>query len=79
MSTGPIRLVGHADRLGSDARSQILSEERADAVKAYLVSRGINANRFTTVSYGEERPIADNATAAGRAMNRRAQLIVIIQ
>jgi OmpA-OmpF porin, OOP family len=61
MATGPIRLVGHADRLGSEARNQILSEERADAVKAYLVSRGIEQTRMRVESKGSTQP----ATQAG--------------
>lgn len=64
MSTGPIRLVGHADRLGSEARNQILSEERADAVKAYLVGRGIGETRMRVESKGSAQP-ATQAQACG--------------
>jgi OOP family OmpA-OmpF porin len=70
MTTGPIRLVGHADRLGSEARNQILSEERADAVKAYLVSRGIEETRMRVESKGSTQPAtqAGACGGAGRAM-----------
>lgn len=65
-------LEGHTDSVGSDAYNQKLSERRVAAVKAKLVKDyGIPANRISTVGYGESRPIADNATAEGRAKNRR--------
>lgn len=70
MSTGPIRLVGHADRLGSEARNQILSEERADAVKAYLVSRGIGETRIRVESKGDTQP-ATKAGACGARSSAR--------
>jgi len=65
-------LEGHTDSVGSDAYNQSLSLRRVAAVKAKLVKDfGIAANRISTVGYGESRPIADNATAEGRAKNRR--------
>ncbi|TAK85184.1 MAG: OmpA family protein [Betaproteobacteria bacterium] len=70
MSAGPIRLVGHADRLGSEARNQILSEERADAVKAYLVSRGIEETRIRVESKGNTQP-ATQAEACGSGSSAR--------
>ena len=66
MSTGPIRLVGHADRLGSEARNQILSEERADAVKAYLVGRGIGETRMRVESRGSAQPATQADACGGR-------------
>jgi len=74
-----VTVEGHCDSIGTLEYNLALGERRANTVRDYLVSRGIAASRLRTVSYGEERPIADNATAAGRAMNRRAQLIVLIQ
>lgn len=67
-----LQLEGHTDSAGSEAYNQGLSQRRVDAVKDVLVAEyGIDANRVTSVGYGESRPIADNATADGRARNRR--------
>jgi peptidoglycan-associated lipoprotein len=74
-----VTVEGHCDAIGTVEYNIALGERRASSVRDYLVSRGIAANRLRTVSYGEERPIADNNTAEGRAMNRRAHLLVIIQ
>jgi OmpA-OmpF porin, OOP family len=69
--------VGHTDSDASDAYNQKLSERRAAAVKAYLVSKGIDANRVTTEGKGEKQPVADNKTKAGKAKNRRVEIEVI--
>jgi len=69
--------VGHADSIGSDVYNQKLSLRRAGAVKAYLVSKGVEANRVYTEGRGEKQPIADNRTREGRAKNRRVELEVI--
>jgi peptidoglycan-associated lipoprotein len=74
-----VTIEGHCDSIGTIEYNLALGERRANSVRDYLVNRGIAAARLRTVSYGEERPIADNGTAAGRAMNRRAHLMVIIQ
>ena len=74
-----VTIEGHCDSIGTVEYNLALGERRANSVRDYLASRGITANRLRTVSYGEERPIADNNTAEGRAMNRRAHLAVIIQ
>lgn len=67
-------IQGHTDSVGSSAYNQGLSERRANSVKDYLVSNfGIDASRLTAKGYGEEQPIADNSTAEGRALNRRAE------
>ncbi len=69
--------VGHTDSVGSDAYNQKLSIRRAEAVKAYLVSKGIEANRIYTEGKGEKVPVADNKTAEGRAKNRRVEIEVV--
>jgi OOP family OmpA-OmpF porin len=62
---------GHTDSNGSDAHNQGLSQRRADSVKKYVVGKGIDAGRVSTKGYGESQPEADNASAEGRAQNRR--------
>jgi peptidoglycan-associated lipoprotein len=74
-----ITIEGHCDSIGTVEYNLALGERRANSVRDYLVNRGIMNQRLRTVSYGEERPIADNNTAQGRAMNRRAALVVIIE
>lgn len=69
--------VGHTDSVGSDAYNQKLSLRRSEAVKAYLISRGIDKSRVFTEGKGEASPIADNKTAAGRAQNRRVEIEVV--
>ncbi|HKZ68053.1 MAG TPA: OmpA family protein, partial [Chitinophagaceae bacterium] len=65
---------GHTDNTGADAINQKLSENRAAAVKAYLVKKGIDENRLVSAGHGESQPVADNKTAAGRQKNRRVEL-----
>jgi len=69
--------VGHTDSIGTDAYNQRLSVRRAEAVKAYLVSKGIEKNRVYTEGKGEKQPVADNKTSAGRAKNRRVEVEVV--
>ncbi|MEQ6435408.1 OmpA family protein [Comamonas sp. w2-DMI] len=69
--------VGHTDSVGSVAYNQKLSVRRAEAVKAYLVSKGIEKSRVYTEGKGKSQPIADNKTAAGRAKNRRVEIEVV--
>jgi OOP family OmpA-OmpF porin len=69
--------VGHTDSVGTDAYNQRLSVRRAEAVKAYLVSKGIEKNRVYTEGKGEKQPVADNKTAEGRAKNRRVEVEVV--
>ena len=69
--------VGHTDSVGSDAYNQKLSVKRSEAVKAYLVSKGIEANRVYTEGKGEKQPTADNKTAEGRTKNRRVEIEVV--
>ena len=69
--------VGHTDSVGSDVYNQKLSVRRSEAVKAYLVSKGIEKNRVYTEGKGEKQPVADNKTAEGRAKNRRVEIEVV--
>jgi len=71
-----LQIDGHTDSQGDDAKNQILSENRANSVKTYLISKGISAERMNSTGYGETKPIADNKTAAGRAKNRRVEMTV---
>jgi len=69
-----VTIDGHTDNTGSDRINNPLSKKRADATKAYLVSKGINGERMTTAGFGSTQPVADNKTAAGRRMNRRIEI-----
>ena len=69
--------VGHTDSVGSDDYNQKLSIKRSEAVKAYLVSKGIDKQRVYTEGKGEKQPVADNKTAAGRTKNRRVEIEVV--
>jgi len=69
-----IRVVGHTDSQGTEQYNQALSERRANAVKDYLVSKGIPASEIETQGMGESQPVADNSTKAGRAKNRRVEI-----
>ena len=75
-----ILIEGHTDANGSDSANLILSQDRADAVKQYLVSQfGTNAEKVSSIGYGEARPVATNETAQGRARNRRIDLVIHVQ
>jgi OOP family OmpA-OmpF porin len=69
--------VGHTDSVGSDKYNDRLSQRRADSVKAYLVSKGIEPNRIYTEGKGEKQPVASNKTKEGRAKNRRVEIEVV--
>ncbi len=69
-----VEVGGHTDSVGTERYNADLSQKRADSVKAYLVSKGIDASRMTTRGYGESVPVADNGTKDGRALNRRVEL-----
>ena len=69
-----VDVMGHTDSSGSDAHNQDLSQRRADAVKGYLVMRGVSGARVATIGYGEQYPRADNTTAQGKALNRRVEI-----
>lgn len=67
-------VAGHTDAVGSDSYNRNLSQRRAGNVRAYLVEQGVNPDSMSAVGYGESQPVADNATEAGRAENRRVEL-----
>ena len=69
--------VGHTDSVGSDTYNQKLSIRRSEAVKSYLVSKGVEKNRVYTEGKGEKQPVADNKTSEGRAKNRRVEIEVV--
>ena len=69
--------VGHTDSDGSDVYNQKLSVSRAEAVKAYLVSKGVEKNRVYTEGKGEKQPVADNKTKEGKSKNRRVEIEVV--
>ena len=69
-------VYGHTDNVGSDETNQPLSERRADAVKAYLMKKGLGNNRIESKGYGAEKPIADNSTESGKRKNRRVEIVL---
>lgn len=71
-----ITIAGHTDSVGNPSYNMNLSRDRANAVRNYLVSRGVASNRINVVAYGQTRPIADNSTDFGRQQNRRVELTV---
>lgn len=72
-----IEVVGHTDDVGDDAYNQKLSEQRATAVRDYLVAAGIDGSKIVTVGMGEGMPVASNTTDEGRAENRRVDVLVL--
>jgi OOP family OmpA-OmpF porin len=68
-----IEVSGHTDNTGDAEANKKLSQERADSVKAYLVEKGVAAERVTTVGFGPDKPVADNKNKAGQAKNRRIE------
>lgn len=72
-----IKVIGHTDSRGTEQYNMGLSEKRAAAVKAYAVSQGVPASRLITIGKGFAEPIGDNATDAGRAENRRVEIVIV--
>ncbi|MBF0390962.1 MAG: OmpA family protein, partial [Desulfamplus sp.] len=72
-------LQGHTDSKGTDAYNQALSMRRSQSVKTYLVNKGINADRLKCEGFGESMPAASNDTEFGRSLNRRVQLMPVVQ
>ncbi len=72
-----IEIAGHTDNVGGIKPNQVLSQNRANAVKNYLVKKGIKANRLKPVGYGLTRPISTNETKQGRQMNRRTEVYIL--
>ena len=71
------RIEGHTDNVGKRAKNMILSQNRADAVKIYLIQGGIASERLESVGYGPDKPIASNNNKKGRALNRRVEINLI--
>lgn len=71
-----LQVEGYTDSVGSDEYNQKLSENRADAVRNFLMTQGVQQNNISSTGYGKAKPVADNATSSGRAQNRRVQLVV---
>lgn len=71
-----LTIVGHTDSTGSDAINNPLSQNRANAVAQYLMSKGVAASRMTVLGRGSSQPIASNATPEGRAQNRRVEILI---
>jgi outer membrane protein OmpA-like peptidoglycan-associated protein len=71
-----VQVEGYTDNVGGDQYNLTLSQQRADGVRAYLVSQGVSPDNITATGYGMSNPVADNSTAAGRAQNRRVNLVV---
>jgi outer membrane protein OmpA-like peptidoglycan-associated protein len=74
-----IEIAGHTDNVGAPESNQKLSEDRANAVKQYLVKKGIVAERIVAKGYGDSEPVADNNTASGKQQNRRTEVRVIAE
>lgn len=69
-----VRIIGHTDNTGTYQINQPLSENRAMSVRNYLIGKGVNGSRITTTGVADSQPVASNATAAGRAQNRRVEI-----
>ncbi|MEM6731251.1 MAG: OmpA family protein, partial [Myxococcota bacterium] len=72
-----LRISGHTDSSGDASYNQFISEQRANAVRDYLVGKGVAASRLEAAGFGEEKPVADNGTSQGRAQNRRIEFELI--
>jgi outer membrane protein OmpA-like peptidoglycan-associated protein len=74
-----LQISGHTDNVGDDDSNLILSKKRAEAVKNYLITKGIATERLMVEYFGETKPVADNTTSEGRAKNRRVEMKIVIE
>jgi len=72
-----IEISGHTDNVGSESFNYLLSQQRADAVLTYLLSKGVDNSRVTAKGYGKDKPVASNENSEGRAANRRTEFEII--
>ncbi|HUF26747.1 MAG TPA: OmpA family protein [Gemmatimonadaceae bacterium] len=72
-----VSVEGHTDAVGGELANQRLSEQRAESVRAALIAMGLDPARADAIGFGESRPVADNETAAGRAVNRRVEIVIV--
>jgi outer membrane protein OmpA-like peptidoglycan-associated protein len=72
-----IEIAGHTDNIGTEVHNLKLSQDRANTIRIYLISKGINANRLTAKGYGATVPVADNSTEEGRQLNRRTEVRIL--
>jgi OOP family OmpA-OmpF porin len=72
-----LEISGHTDSSGKPDHNRDLSQRRAESVRMYFINRGISADRLQAIGFGQDRPIADNMTAAGRSRNRRTEFKLI--
>lgn len=72
-----IEIAGHTDNVGTDAHNLKLSQDRANSIRAYLISKGIKGGRVTARGYGASQPVADNATDEGKQQNRRTEVRIL--
>lgn len=77
--TWKLEIAGHTDNVGDDDKNMVLSKKRAESLKSYLVSKGVEATRLNTLFFGETKPIADNNTPEGRKKNRRVEMKIIFE
>jgi outer membrane protein OmpA-like peptidoglycan-associated protein len=78
-STWKLDITGHTDNVGDDNANMVLSKKRAEALKKYLISKGINGERMNVFYFGETQPISDNATPEGRRKNRRVEMKIVFE
>jgi outer membrane protein OmpA-like peptidoglycan-associated protein len=78
-STWKLEISGHTDNVGDDNANMVLSKKRAESLKNYLVSKGVEATRLNALYFGETKPIADNNTPEGRKKNRRVEMKIVIE